>query len=399
MANALGDANFVGFDIQITTDEIQTALEQVAPPEWVVAQADNVIDTLVAYLTGESDSLSITVDLADRKGDAVQALSTLAETKLRDTISSLPNCQTPTDLAQAAAAISAGQVPQCAPSGAEAAVPLMMPYINSQIEQLIQDQMPDSFVYSDAQFRSTLGEDQVSTLDDARDLITNGITFTDQDLVDALAGGGDQQTPEDVQNFQDTLDQIRTGFSFTDADLQAKMGDNFDQVAQNRDRIGLALSLRYLLYVLPFALLAIVAFVGGRGWRGRGMWAGMTLFVVSVILLLTFVIGASQGRSRVEPLIQDQIDISDGMRQDFPTLAALLESDRVPELGFDALDSFVSAYRNGIIPFVIVGGVLFLVAAAYPKFGTSMPGNKRPGGAPAESAESTGSEQQPTDSV
>jgi hypothetical protein len=113
----------------------------------------------------------------------------------------------------------------------------------------------------------------------------------------------------------------------------------------------------------------------------------MTLFVVSMIVLLVFVIGASLGRSRVEPLVADAFEATEGVRADFPSVAVLLDSGRVQEMVLDAVTTIANVYRDGAIPFALGGAVLFLVAAAYPKYAGSFRRNKAAdsGAAPPES--------------
>jgi hypothetical protein len=393
-----GESNVVGFGVEITDEDIEQALAEVAPPEWVAEQANNVIDTLIAYLTGESDSLEIVLDLTDRKDDAVVAVTNLAETKLREQIRNLPECQTPQQLGQAIVDISSQRFPDCAPQGSEATVPLMMPYVENEVEELIYENMPDTFVYTDAEFRSGLGEEQAQTLDDVRTLVIEGITFTEKDLVNTLAGDAETRSPEDLASFEETLNDIRSGFSFTDTSLQERMGEDFEQVSQYRDQIGLAYSLRYLLYLLPLGLLGLVGFVGSNGWRGRGMWSGMTLFAVSIVLLLVFVIAAAVGPSRIESLVGEAFEATEGVRQDFPSVAALLDGGRMQQIVLDTITTVVNVYRDGIIPFVIAGGLLFVAAMAYPKYSGAL--RKRPAEVPAgEPGDTPGSDHQSSDSV
>lgn len=62
----LSDFGELPFGITVTTDEIVTAAQEIAPSRWLQSETEEGIDALAAYLTGDEASLVITIELKDR---------------------------------------------------------------------------------------------------------------------------------------------------------------------------------------------------------------------------------------------------------------------------------------------------------------------------------------------
>ena len=62
---ALNSSN-VPFGVSCTSEEVQESFRNIAPPEWLTAQFDDIIDALLPYLAGQTDTFAVTVPLRER---------------------------------------------------------------------------------------------------------------------------------------------------------------------------------------------------------------------------------------------------------------------------------------------------------------------------------------------
>ena len=99
IAGRLDEIVQLPFEITITEDEVVAALREVAPPEWVQEQVEAVIDLAGLYIGGETDSLSISINLEENKRAARRVIVDAVDRTLRETADRLPAC-TPRQLAQ-----------------------------------------------------------------------------------------------------------------------------------------------------------------------------------------------------------------------------------------------------------------------------------------------------------
>ena len=88
--------DFVGESVElplgfvITSEEIISAMREVASPEWVQVQVEMIVDEASPYLTGEVDSFAVTVSLAGNKISAARVLEELTNKKVSERLAGLP---------------------------------------------------------------------------------------------------------------------------------------------------------------------------------------------------------------------------------------------------------------------------------------------------------------------
>ena len=61
------DAYNLLYDELVTPDRLVSAIRVVAPPDWVQAQVEHVLDEVTPYLVGERDTFEISVNLSDER--------------------------------------------------------------------------------------------------------------------------------------------------------------------------------------------------------------------------------------------------------------------------------------------------------------------------------------------
>jgi hypothetical protein len=358
----------VGFGIALTEAEVVATFAAIAPRDWVQEQGEGVIDALIAYLVGATDTLEYSVDLADRKLTAVTELQSLAKTKLESTLAGIPNCATPLDLLGASQDIQSQQLPRCVAGGQvtiNAALAIFLPVMNSQVEAFVAGQVPSEVAYTQADLEAQLGG-TFDTVIDVRRRISDGVSFTDQDLIAMMAGDSSAASRADAEN---NLQILADGIAFSEEDITNSLTplaqQQFDDI---RGYVNTGLSLRWILWVLVLIPLLVIALIGGKGWAGRLKWAGGVAVVSAVIVYGGIAVAWS-----FNDIAQDYIPdygskVSAEFKADYPRLGAEIESGELDARFERALDSWQGGWRNQTIPWIIVGAVVFAIGVAWPRF-------------------------------
>ena len=274
------------FGVAISEEEVIASLHQVAPPDWVQEQVEGIIDETGLYLTGKQDGFQAVIPLAERKEVVLTVIGDLALTKLEELIEGLPEC----DIGQlpfSGGLPSLNELPVCVPPGIQPQ--LLIDTLNvdvaSLVESMIGDQIPDSMIYTEADLRQAMtggnGDGSLDIIDDLREIVSQGWTYTDVDLLDDL---GDNV---------DTLDDVRAalsdGWTYTEVDLlddlaDAGGGEVLDNLDRFRSGLSRARSFQYLIYAPLVLLLAIIALLGGRRLWSKVAWAAAVLGIASAIV-------------------------------------------------------------------------------------------------------------------
>ncbi|MBI4338905.1 MAG: hypothetical protein HY680_03030 [Chloroflexi bacterium] len=241
----------------VTPEEVGAVLRQALPPSFIQEQAENAIDEMVPYLTGQHLSFRIAIPLAIPKEEALGAIESLVRSKLEQAWGNLPPCsfnQAVELLTQAAPEAlpscrpipyTLGQMKQALDIPPDSSVTeediaqqlgvdvaLLTQGVTfqwladsfgdllaQQVRQLVGDAIPEEFVYTDADLRKTLGAADEERLDSVLAWTRSGYKFTDADLRGRLDAEG-QKTLDNV------LKWTREGVRYTDADLRADISQD-----------------------------------------------------------------------------------------------------------------------------------------------------------------------------
>ena len=182
----LGDAVELPFGFSITNEEVLNALRRVAPPDWVRSEAERLIDEAAPYLSGETDRFAISVSLVDNKRDARDVVLEIATRKFTDVLADIPDCT----LAQLARfdLSSLTSLPTCIPSQLDPDLVMdqLTGSIDDAVDTLVLGAVPDDFLFTDANLRDALAiagaEDNLELIDDVREIVGDGWTYTEEDL-------------------------------------------------------------------------------------------------------------------------------------------------------------------------------------------------------------------------
>jgi hypothetical protein len=370
----------VGFGISLTEAEVVSAFEIIAPPAWVQEQGEGVIDALIDYLAGNADSLGYSVDLSDRKVAATTELQDLARKKLTTTLGDIEPCSSPVDLMGASQDLAARQLPRCV-AGGQATIDIALasfgPIMDAQVASFIDAQVPSVVSYTQADFDAQLGG-SLDSINEYRDRIIDGISFTEQDLIEPNATPGDRQSRVDAE---EALRILTNGVLITEKNIT----DNLDSAAllqldDIRAYVNTGFSIRWVLWVLVLLPLLAIAMIGGGGWSGRLKWAGGVAVVCGIVIYGGIALAWSFNDLATEYLPDYGARVSDQFMDDYPRLGAEMLSGELNLRVQLALDSWQQGWRNQTVPWIIAGLIAFVAGTLLPRF----TGNKgvRLGGGP-----------------
>ena len=351
------------FELSLSKEDITTSLQQ-APPEEIQGQIEGALDQLMPYLTGESERFSLQISVGDA-GRSV--LGDLIQQELRLAYQGLPVCTLDQVVSLVRIGLQ-GEAPICSPGGfsiGEIQTALGVPFpglsrqrlelacgcdlslaldtlsyddmvsvlgidVESEVEDAIDTYIPSSVVFSDTDLRDILSRDDEETLDRFLDYTRNGFVYTDADLRRDMVEGDSAALGEDTLDRM--LDYIRHGFVYTEQDLRDDIAgtedgpETLERIDLFRSNVGTARSLAApVLYAILALLLAAVAFLGGRNWRGRVMWAAAFLVLAAAI---TYV-GAGPAYDSAEPWVQAAIDLSIEEEDEISTLLTAKATESV----------------------------------------------------------------------
>ena len=298
------------FGLTVTNSEVVSALRQAAPPEWVQEQAERIISEAGPYLTGESGSLAVDVSLADNKRQARALIEGIVEEKLGAALDALPVCTE--DIPGPGPVPGSTTLPDCitADLGSDEIIQALSAEVTELIDSLIIGLIPNNVRFTDANLRQALilagAQGNVDLLDDVREVVADGWTYSDVDLRADVRGLFDD--PIDSDRAVDALDDIR-GFLrgdslYDEQKLRADIldGDDdvrvFDRLRTNADR---ARTFNLIVYLPAMILLLAIGILGGRRWSHRIAWASAFLAVAAgVTFALAGPVYDSVGSPRVD---------------------------------------------------------------------------------------------------
>lgn len=351
----LGDTVDLPLGLTVTIDEVLDALRQAAPPEWVQEQAEMVIAEAGPYLTGRADKLTAKVSLVDNKRAASAAIEEAVDAKLRRAVARLPEC-TGEAVFGAGLAVRSGKIPGCIPPNTdpEQVLDVLNVDIVGLMDRFILGSIPDNISFTDTELRQALdlagGSENVELLDDLRELVADGWTYTDEDLRRNIRDAFDD--PNDADEALGRLDDVRDffddDFTYTEIDLREdilRLGDQSDleDFDDGRKYLGWARTYRLLVYLPVVLVLVAVGFLGGRRWRTRLAWAAAFLAVSSAIILVASgPLYAVFGESALEDAREEAFEQA-RFSDSFGNSERLLL-----DKAFDVLDSVVDGFASGI---------------------------------------------------
>ncbi|MBI4233315.1 MAG: hypothetical protein HY686_02635 [Chloroflexi bacterium] len=349
------------YGIVVTGEEAEVVLRQVLPHEWAEARLDDVLDSLVGYLTGKTSALSVTISFADRRDAAYHAIAGLVDRKLEAALTALPVC-TPQQLLTLAPP-GPGQLPACRPPGTtyDQAKQLLGIDTSILVRQALGSQIRDALTFGEAELRGALGEDTWRQLQEVRTRFVQGLSYSDADLRRDLG-------KDNAQTLDMILQRTREGVTFTQEDLRDRLREQpggpqaVDSLDQMRSSLGTARRWLWALWLWLGLLLAGIGALGARGLGGKVAWAGAVLGIAALLLLL-----ATGPAYSLAARPQMQTALAEVAASGEPAMAPIV--DKAVSIGQSVADDFVAGIRSRAVLFLIIavvgmsGGVAWQVTS------------------------------------
>lgn len=277
----------------------RAAAQQTFPPDWLQIQVEEGIRRFLPYLLGDTQRFTITVPLKDRVEVAGKALKDTLLTEdafpsLYDPLMAyavdqalpltrfLPYSR-PFRREELESALHTIVPPEWLRGQATQAVDELVPYLTGQAEHFtLRIELRDRVEVAEKVLRPALGEQNWAGLQPLLQRVSQGRTITEADLDLALGPGGQARLEE-------ARERLTQGFTFTEKDFRERLansGDALQGLDRMRSPLGWARRWRFLAWLGPGLLLAMIALLGGRGLRGKVAWAGAVLAIAATFTYL-----------------------------------------------------------------------------------------------------------------
>ena len=128
--------------------------------------------------------------------------------------------------------------------------------------------------------------------------------FTQADLEDLIV---DNYGKDGYENFSSGREIVKNGIKFTDADLKARLietssDESLQEFERRRDQF-LSISNPLIHYLILAFMVMMIGLLGGRNFRSRLTWSSLALAISSFVALVAITIAAGQIDTALEILI------------------------------------------------------------------------------------------------
>ena len=348
----LGAGVELPFKVSLSQEEISSVVKQVLPQSWVQARFEEVVRAFAAYIKGESETISVTINLTDSKAAALNVLTELADQRLEAIFDTLQAVNA-TVFQQAIHDLSPGNIPNVRPEGVsyegfKAAINLNVTY---WVDQMVIDPIPDQWFFTKADLIKAMGADNADFLDKARDWVSEGCTDVG---LRAQLSADDQKTLDDIRHY------IASGYTITEVDLKDKIsegGGDISNIDRARDIINTVRTWLWVLWLVPLILLLCAGLLIARSLKGKLLWFLGVLFVVFLIFYIASGVGYSHfGEPEIHKVLPNPAD--------YQGVEAVM-IDKGNEVANNAIGTFVSGIQSMALYTMIGSGVAFLGIIAW----------------------------------
>ncbi|MBI3954076.1 MAG: hypothetical protein HY330_06150 [Chloroflexi bacterium] len=329
-------------DLPLTAQEVAELVQATIPEAYLREQVESAVDTVVPYVAGRSDEISLTVPLKERKRAFELALAALLIRKY----DALPPCGRVADFR------IAQEFPRCRVGDSSGN---LVPVLVAEYAALPACSSPADLRF-DPFPRCQAGaiSPEVQRLLEARyDVLPACKQF--QDIVTGgsfLSCKVERVTPERLLQLLSVSEEfdkvVPDQLTVTTADIL----ENAPDLETVRQSIRAVRTLLWAGLALLAALLAASAFLGGRSWRGRLQWGGAAISVGGLLLLLV----AMGGRSASARAINELASVGTGF------------STQVEDKAFQVVQSAVNSIAGTIQLWAIILLAMGLLALVVPFF-------------------------------
>jgi hypothetical protein len=306
---SLGAVVELPYGVTFTNAEIVNAISQVLPVEWVTDRVQETVDAVGPYMIGRTESFVIVVPLADRAMLASSVLVDVADAKFAEIYTSLRVCSVEELLSLS---LSLDALPACRPpliSYAQLKGVVGLDVLEQLVAAIVEP-LPDSIALTDEQVFAQFGDNSPVSIEDLREILRDGYTFTEEDLESLIrAQASDYFVGNDnVRLLHRIRGYLRDGFTFDDTQLREIVGrdSELELFDSGRGYIGLGRDNISFLLIVPGIIALIIGLLGGRRWGSRLAWAGLPVLISGALAAIAMGPLAAYGFEILDDVIRQK---------------------------------------------------------------------------------------------
>lgn len=304
---SLGSVIELPYGVSFSNAEIVDAISQVLPVEWVTERVEQTVDAVGPYIIGQTESFVIVLPLADRAALAASVLVDVADAKFAEIYTSLRVCSLQ-ELGSLTLSLDA--LPSCRPPliSYEQLKGVVGLDVFDQLVAAIVAPLPANIALTDEMVFAQLGDNSPVSIDDLREILSEGYTFTEVDLESLIRSQASNASTgqSNVELLADIRGWLREGFSFDEGQLREQIADDetFDLFDRVRGYVDLGRGNINLLVFLPAFFALLIGLLGGRRWGTRLAWAGIPVLISGGLAAIAFGPVAAYGFEVLDDLIR-----------------------------------------------------------------------------------------------
>jgi hypothetical protein len=221
--------------------------------------------------------------------------------------------------------------------------------IDAMVRDFIGEQLPDVYTFTQDDLLAFFSPEDAETFETFRDTVINGFVI-DEDFL------RDQLSDDQFLQLQDAREILRDGFTYTSADFREDIGNEDPEALDGLDTARSSFKtfddLKFVIYGVWLVLLVGIGFLGGRQWWSRLAWAALPLFIASLFLFIaTGPVYTSMAEPAIEQIVEDvRVDTSG-------YLLTLL--DKGEEVAKTTVRSFLSGIKTQSLIIAFIGLATF----------------------------------------
>ena len=214
----LGEVVELPFDIELTDDEIIATARDILTLEWYQELVQDMVGQIFAYIRGEQDELELVIPLAERKSEIAGTFSQLVDHKMESAFDDLSVCSGEHLLELLSDPSLENLLCRPADISYQEFKDLLGIDVVSLVQPAIELAIPDEWTLTEAEMNQLFGgEGEDNILSQIHELVQEGLTFTDGDLIEIV--------DTDADALQEIRQLIADGIVFTEQDFHDLIGD------------------------------------------------------------------------------------------------------------------------------------------------------------------------------
>jgi hypothetical protein len=295
--------------------------------------------------------LKVTISLGDYKPEIAAALGQLVDEKVEASFNSLPACSEEQLLELLSDPSLENIICRPADISYQEFKELVGLEAGSLVQALVEVGIPDEWILTEAELGQLFGgEGEEDVLSQVRELVQEGLIFTEEDLKEAM--------DTDATALEDIRQMIADGLTFSEQDLKQLMsgegdgpGEQMAVFEELRSNLGTAKRWLNFIWLVPLLLLVAVGALGGQRWSSRLIWAAAVLAVMAIIAYIIF---GPVFSATAQPVIDRTVTTGFGQTEGITSLMA----QKGITVAQNTIDSFISGLKNQAIAITIASVVL-----------------------------------------